>query len=479
MPCAMSVIVRIERSGGWLTRLIASLDAQTLPAAAFEVVLELDGPGTAVAQRLEELAGRRPNVRVTAAGGAGDLAAGEWLLDLGHHLNRLKPELPHDALERLVAFGAEHHLDVVLGRIAERTAGLTPDLFTDDRPEYSGSAAPEAPGVASARRRAPADAPRTGVLGGSPVLLVDALHAPEDATTVRVSTSAAQWSEGRLVVSAEGKLSNPPAEARVIFSVLSRTDGSEYWLPTRSQEIAEGRFSASAEFDVRSAASGEPLPDGSWQIRVGAHGPASGWARRVAVPPTSVAPGIVDGLLVVPVSAEGALTVDVGARRASPVGRVDVADVSIVDSARGTELTASLPAVAVAGESRTPGFVVLDSLKVPGVLIAEAGRARLQAYVSGLAGTVPLKTQFGAGGATPTGLSLKITPIGTMSVVPTPKPAAKAPAAGRSARAVPARHRPPVLTRLRRKVPNRMEPAVAALSHNETARRVYRRLIGR
>jgi hypothetical protein len=481
MPCALTVIVRVERSGRWLTRLIASLDAQSLSDGAFEVIVEPAELGTDIARRMDDLAAHRPNLHVAAPGGAADKASGDWVLDLGSDLHLRKPELPPHALERVVAFGAEHGLDVIVGRTADRTAELTPDLFAVERPELAAGADLDGPGVAAARRRTPAAMPRAGALGGYPVLVVEALEAPVDASTIRIDTSAGQWSDGLLVVSVEGELTNPPSDAEIVFSVFDRTDGSEYWVPGRSSDIDGTRFRASGALDVRTAAFGQPLPNGSWQLRAGLHGSSSGWARRTAVTATSVPPGIVDGVLVVPVAVDGALTLDVGARRNSPVGRLDASDVSIVDSAKGTEFNAWLPTVAVAGESRTPGFVVLDSLKVPGMLIAEAGRARVQTWVSGLAGTVSIQTEFGAAAAAPTGLSLEITPIGTMSVVPTPEPAAKPapPKAIAPARTPTRQAPPPALARLRQKVPQGMQPVVKALSRNKTARRLYGRFVRR
>jgi hypothetical protein len=214
---------------------------------------------------------------------------------------------------------------------------------------------------------------------------------------------------------------------------------------------------------------------------VGVHGDASTWGRRAAVPPATAPPGLVDGILVVPGRDDGAATVDIGARRRSAIGVIEVADVTFAESARGTLLTARLPRIAVSGSARLPGFVVLGDFPLPSFLVADAGGARIESYVSGLAGSSALSTRFGAGKAAPTGLTLRISAIGAMDVIPTlaaPKPAA---AKSKGASAGPATGPDGVqstsaVARLRRRVPAGLEPAVRKLAGNDLARRVYRRL---
>ncbi|QIQ03165.1 glycosyltransferase family 2 protein [Streptomyces liangshanensis] len=87
---------------------LASLTAQTLPAAEFEVL------------QVPEAA--RP-------GGPGEPGTGEYLLYM-----RAGDRLAADALERLYGYGIAHDADIVVGRRAAKGRAVPRELFSRDRP---------------------------------------------------------------------------------------------------------------------------------------------------------------------------------------------------------------------------------------------------------------------------------------------------------------------------------------------------------
>ncbi|WP_157426555.1 glycosyltransferase family 2 protein [Agromyces salentinus] len=97
----VSVVIPTYRSGAELDRTVASLDAQTLPQAEFEVIMIDDGSPDATYERLLEFASTRPNYRVSRIANSGwpsrprnigiDLAAGEYVLFMDHD-DELAPE---------------------------------------------------------------------------------------------------------------------------------------------------------------------------------------------------------------------------------------------------------------------------------------------------------------------------------------------------------------------------------------------------
>ncbi|MDO9380909.1 MAG: glycosyltransferase [Nocardioidaceae bacterium] len=114
----VSVVVPTYRSGEGLDRVIASLDAQTMPTSDFEVLFVDDGSPDDTFERLQAIAADRPHVRVEQIEGSGwasrprnvgtDLARGEYVLFMDHD-----DELWPDALERAYALGAPHGADVI------------------------------------------------------------------------------------------------------------------------------------------------------------------------------------------------------------------------------------------------------------------------------------------------------------------------------------------------------------------------------
>jgi hypothetical protein len=502
MSCRITVIVRVGQTGAWLARLVDSLDAQDLPYDEFEVVFLVPDPGSGVGQRLAELSKRRPNVRVAAQDGdAAALAkevSGEWLLDLGPDLHANEPVLFPQALSRLVDFGTNHDCQAVLGRAVSTTGGVVDGLFVTDRPRLEGGVTSlAAPGQVVVMRRDLAmtlgldgkqdvaqlltSAENVGVLGAYPSLLITPARQAAASGSVRVESSAVEWRHGRVVVTVTGAAGDTSG-GEVLFGMRHTGSGLEYWLPSSTTSWADGTFSAAAEIDVRTAALGSPLDEGVWTVAVGIHGGAM--ARHVCspLPPRPMVAGVVDGILVAPATVGAQFALDVGATRFGVVPRLSPADVDIVESARGTMMTIRLGRLAVDGDSRAPGFLHLDRFRLRAYLVVEGGHARIECFVSGLAGTSLLSTQFGSGKPAATGLNLLISPTGIVTVSPAPDKAASAPATTPAEPRARAKHsgraaEASVVVRLRRSVPARLEPAVRSLAGNKVAARVYRALM--
>jgi hypothetical protein len=145
---------------------------------------------------------------------------------------------------------------------------------------------------------------------------------------------------------------------------------------------------------------------------------------------------------------------------------------------------AHLPKVYTTGPGAIDGAIMLDRFRLPARLVGDQQGVSLEFFVSGLAGESTLFTQFGASPAAATGLNLVISGTGEMGVTPTPPPPEppKSPPAARPkpprAPAVPPKP-VPVLRRLRRSVPEPLEPLARRLSRNSVARRLYRRMTQR
>jgi hypothetical protein len=516
MALRMTLLAHLGADESGLVRLVEGIDAQSLAYDAFEVIFLVEDMTADVWGRLDALTSRRPNVRVRPVANGGIAAAveeasGECLLYLGPTLLAMAPNLLPQAFERLATFATTHGCDIVVGR-ADSASAQVNDLFLADE-SRAVNLSPSAlvdPFVVVYRRefasrfglvrdvgvaeRAIETTEKIGVLGSYTCIVI----ADEASSTRRgfvvVTDAAASWRDGRVVIRVHGSARDIPDGARLRFSIRRPASGDNYWLPGEETLSEDGAFSGSVEIDARTAALGDRLPEGVWQVDVGVHGHGAGWVARKPVPPAGLNPGIIDGILLVPSRLGDAFAFDVGARRASVITRLSASDIVIEETAAGTLMTAMLSGLCVEGASRTPGFLWLDSLRLRAVLVVDGGQAKVTCVLSGLAGTSALSTQFGSSKPVATGLSLEISPVGHMSVVSTPRPSTAA--ASRAARAavVPTKWRPggnapahdrnghvsrSLVTRLRRNVPGPLEPAMRALAGNEFARKLYRRLSGR
>lgn len=491
MARTATLLVHAPKDSSALTRLVAAVDAQTLPYSSFDVVYLVPPSMTATRARLDELSRRRPNVRVGSSGTSAEVtsaaqeASGDWLVYLGARPFEQGSQLLPDTLEQLTGFGVRHSCELVIGRTDLDAGRVVNDFLTTDRARVDEvpasmlidcfpiamrrefAATHGLPFDTDAAERILAAAENVGVLGRRACVVLDT-DAPEDPARPVVESCALQWRDGRAVFTISGSAPDVPAGARLRLAVRRRADRTGYWIDAESATIApDGTFGATVSVDVRTAADGEPLADGQWQVTVGAHGDDLRWSRRVPLLLPTAGPALVDGQPVVPMRLNRRLALDVGGSRASVIPHFDADDVIIEDSVRGTRLTVRLDELAVTGDATLPGFVLLGNFRLPAQLVARDGQAQLVAMLSGLAGTSELKTKFGWDPPHPTGLNLVISPTGQMSVVPTPAPQQPAPA------------RPPSpVRRVRRAVPAPLEPAVRALARSSVVRRAYRRLSG-
>lgn len=504
MSFKISVVARVAEGGAWLVRLVDSLDTQDLSYDDFEVVFLVPDSKAGIGQRLTELSGRRPNVRVAAQkGDASTLAqniSGEWVLDLGPDLHVSRPVLFPQALSRLVDFGTSQDCQAVVGRAVSTAGEVVDGLLVADHPRLDvDMTLLAAPGKVIAMRRDLAMSPsledehgaaqsltraeKIGVLGAYPSLLITP---PQHATaggSVLVDKCTVKWRQGRVVLTVTGSAEDASG-SDVLFGLRHKSSGLEYWLPSSTASCAGGKFSGTTEIDVRTAALGAPLCEGAWTVSVAVRDGVMGRYARSPLPPTSVAAGVIDGILAAATTVDAHFALDVGATRSGIVPRVSPPDVDIAESARGTLMTVRLGCLAVEGDSRIAGSLFMDKFSLPAYLVAEDGQARIECFLSGLAGTSALSTQFGAGAPQGMGLNLVISPTGIMTVAPASDQATNAP------KATPADAQPQakartraadvsVVVRLRRRVPAPIEPAVRLLARNKIAARVYRTLMTR
>ncbi|SIN70541.1 glycosyltransferase family 2 protein [Agromyces cerinus] len=140
----VSVVVATYSSGPGLDKLVASLDAQTMPAEEFEVIFVDDGSPDDTVARLQRIAATRPNVRVERIENSGwasrprnvgtDLAVGEYILFMDHD-----DELYPDALRAASEFARRAGADVLNGKEARtHDPGWALDTYRGDREQDLG-----------------------------------------------------------------------------------------------------------------------------------------------------------------------------------------------------------------------------------------------------------------------------------------------------------------------------------------------------
>ena len=504
MPPRITVIAHVETNDSSLAELVESLDAQSLSYRDFSVVLLVPEGAAALRRRLDQLAARRPNVVIQPFEGrwwdalcsTSAAVATTSILPLSPDLCGGATRLHPEALRRLSDFFETNDCDVVLARASRSSAQVAiPFELRHDAPRIERENAAMLLNAAALAYRTEyirthhpvrdasdlveIDQPTTiGILGSYPIVARrsgDDDSPQQDALSPRVDDVTASWRNGRILLAAD--TADGEDHRTCLLSIMEPESGLEYWLPTASDA------SSAWELDIRSAALGAPLSDGQWSLMSNVYAADGEPVARSPVPATTLATGIVDGKLVVGASTKGTLVIDVGATKSSPVASVDVDQVHITEDVRGALLTARLPKVYTKGPAVIDGAIMLDRFKLPARLAADEQRVSLQFFVSGLAGESTLFTQFGASPAAATGLNLVITGTGEMGVRPTPpppppEPRKSSPAAPRKPpRAPAAPPKPaPVLTRLRRSVPEPLEPLARRLSRNPVARRLYRRM---
>ena len=499
MPPSITVIAHVESNDSALVELVESLDAQSLSYSDFDVVLLVSESAVSLRRRLEQLAGRRPNVVISpfeeswrdALRSTGAELATPSVLPLSPHLNGGATRLHPEALSRLTDFLQTNGCDLVLGRISWSSAGTpipfdlrhdvaridqatTRKLITAATPAYRSEFIRTHQLLGDASDLDGIDASASvGILGSYPIVIRvsgadDSPPPSKNAVARQTQRVTASWRDGRILLAAD-----PPdrdGDPTCLLSIRSEGTGLEYWLP------AAPDAPSAWELDVRSAAGRPPLADGRWSLMSNAYATDGEPVARSAVSATPLAAGIVDGKLVVPARVKGTFVIDVGATHFSPVPSLNADQVHITEDAGGALFTARLPQMYTTGPADIDGAVMLDRFSLPARLAAADHEVRLHFFVSGLAGESTLATRFGTAPAAPTGLNLVITGTGEIGVAPTPPPPPAAPKPTKKAAAT----KPvPMVTRLRRAVPAPLEPVARRLSRNRLARRVYRRMVRR
>lgn len=134
----VSVVIATYRSGPGLDRLVASLDAQSLPVDEWEMIFVDDGSPDDTWNRLLKIQSERTNVRLKRIDNSGwpcrprnvgtDLARGEYIAYMDHD-----DELYPDALRDGYAFAKTHQSDVVNGKEARtHDIGWAVDVYRRD-----------------------------------------------------------------------------------------------------------------------------------------------------------------------------------------------------------------------------------------------------------------------------------------------------------------------------------------------------------
>jgi|GEM_PF-3681706 hypothetical protein len=261
-----------------------------------------------------------------------------------------------------------------------------------------------------------------------------------------IESAVAAWSAGALTLEAAGTI--PAAlsgralvsDTRTVrFAVRNVSTGTRYDLAsdvTTETSQDSTRFVARAALNITDAAAGRRLTEGVWQVLVRLVGTGAVRPITIAAPVSTVPGAVVDGI---PVSIFtdggrpgqlGQLRLDVGARQQGLLGvPFSVDQAKITESARGALLSIIDPQLTILGEEAIPAVLYLGAFKLPATLRRTESGARLECYLSGLAGVSKLEVQVGRSQRQPLGLQVRIAATGEMTVEPaTPdRPAAKKP----------------------------------------------------
>lgn len=488
MPATLTVLVVTHDPGHDLADLVASWDAQSAGRETADLVVVDDGSGDGSADRWHQLAGRRPNV--TVLDGAGDVAGtvARALRDArGAYVLRLRQEqrLARRAVELLVREADRTGADVVLGRASSAagsgSVGLPDDVERLDPGAVAAALTSGAPAVrrelllaqedpAAALEDPEALLTTTGAsvaaLGSAAVLVTPGTAEPSSAALTDVR---AEWRDGRLEIT--GVLPGDRTTTRAWLALTPAQGWGEHTVPA----TVDGER-VTAVLDQRTAGSGDPLEDGTWDLSLRAAG-ADGEVA-LPLPKVRVTPAVLEGRpFVVGAGAHG-LQLDVGATRTSALGAVQPDDAEVEETSAGSRMTLRYPGVHVVDDAVVPVRVRLGDLVVPASLVCRDGLAMVEGFVTGLAGAVPVAVGTGSTRPRGTGLQLVVDAVGGMTLQP--EPAKPAPAPSRSApepepqRPAPS---PSLAQRVRRRVPDRLEPAVRRLADVPVLASAYRRLL--
>ncbi len=496
--------------------LLRSIDNSTLSSGRFELLLLVSDAADGSWRRFAD---RRPNVRLVPVGEPWIASAqGDYVLRLAAE-QRLFP----DALTRLVEFAVAHDLDAVAGREVT-PAGPIDSLLLEDVVDAGRSAQQLLAGPVVLRRRTRLDltqpdsqpsgeGDRVGAVASYPATLGTAAKAAAPVGSVTVDPPVLSWEGSALQLRLSGRLeASSPEGWRPVIVVRELTTGLSYLLPTAGACTGADTgtsWTAEGAVDLRTAAAGEPLSAGEWQVEVALL--KTGASSVPAAVPGAVLPtAFVDDRVVV--SSGPCLVLDVGPTRQSCQQFPSPADATVSETAAGCRLDLQLSGWHVEADRPLPAVIALDRLRLPAQVVPAAGSATLTAFISGLAGTYVLSVQLGREPLQRTGLAVVIggdgavtvstAPRETPAAPPRPKSSARSPSPSGGTKPTPAngpkpkpkpkakskarttsrpRQQVPAtgpVARLRHAVPRSWEPQVRRLSRVPVLRATYRRLTG-
>ena len=453
-------------------RALASLDQQTLGPDEFEVLVGHEDEHDAESGRLADLVAHRTNLRpfdtspgtsLVARCRAGlSAATAEYALLLhgdrglsAHALAELCTLAEKTGADVCIGLtgrvgrrplhgpiaGSDDHADLspehplredVHGRIVRREL-LSGTAGTDNQtPERWAALATESAARVAAvancaifvdgqRRRARAGAARTR-------------------TTATVAATNCEWRDGVLIVDVRLREATGGEAGRVAASLFSEGSGIEWSVQTPDvDELPDGV--TRIRFDPEGVARGG-LPDGIWwpTVRVDL---GAGFVVADVQLGSGTAPGAsYVRRPIVAFARQGRLGIDVGGVRHQLVRRIPARGARVLEDARGSLLTATIPDVEVAEGLRLEGTLRLGKgMPVKAWLEREGSAARLTAWVSGLPGSAPLFTRFTPAAYAPARARLVVGPAGDMHVRrlrrPRTRPAPTRPSATSGAKGTP------------------------------------------
>ena len=434
MPASLLVVVFAD--GPRLDQTLASLDGQTSPPDRFDVLLVDDQQDQARTHRLQRLAGHRINVTWTSA--PPDESLQSHLADRGHVVfvepgDTLLPEAvdhltgaidtaefdvmltktarPGDRVDAPVLLGDLSILEVDsalrypdCGRVysSALVRGLDTSLVRRDRRKFDELALHEA----------------TKVIWRDRPVFAKARSGGRNTSRWRATATAAEWHDGRLDVSvtlagADGAALDSSAE--VTGLVVGSSTGVEWAVPAAPAGASHSQWSFTV--DPEQAAGGQPLSPG--QTRIAVLVADQGGSESVPVRARgSVRHGShVNGTSYVVHGDNGKLGLDVGGRAHPVARRIDVASARVVEDARGSLLTASVPHLQVAPGERLEGALRVGTLPFDAWIEPDDnGSAVLHSWVSGLSGTHALALRFSGGRFVRLRAQLVVDHVGKMSV---------------------------------------------------------------
>lgn len=458
MEPKVTLLVSTQFSASAMTRLIESIDSQSLAPAEFRTIFV--GPESSSQDaRLVRYSTFRRNVVVCS----GNLEAAEHLTNRGYVIH-LSPDLQGqevrllpDALERLHSFADAAGADAVVGRHIGHPTRELPGLTTAHEGATVSDALREAAVSAPCAliRRSLADGQRVvaglsvegrrSLIEAAPTIVAFSSEAclivprPETGKTstsgdcaVRITSATASWREGKLNLEVTATATaNPPVDltnSLLRFSLRHAAAADSFHRPSlrdyqyeANGQVTKGAdtnfsITASGVVDLLTPATGEPLEPGVWEVRMGVLPQGTQPATWSRLPSDSVATALKGNRLVRTAPTKRGLVLDIGAVRYSGISALDQSSCEIVETAQGSLLRMTLADVHAEEDGAVHGSLLLDRLRLPAQLIAKDGRVFIECFVSGLAGSSPIATAFGLSRPHPTGLALTISETGVMTV---------------------------------------------------------------